>query len=183
MQWSDCILQQVEDEEVEKTRATFHRKPQPYSSMGRAADLHSGGRGFESSWWTLFFLKINTFCMHIFKSPALIALLLGIPSMHQWAKLNTRYLGTRLVIANGYLLLFICSFVRSFARSLQRIEGTGVERRQRTAVVHSCIDKQWLTSSAVGSISALAKFFSVSGPVFFFFLVISNLWHVEKFFF
>ena len=35
-------MQQVEDEEVEKTRATFHQKPQLYGSMGRATDLHSG---------------------------------------------------------------------------------------------------------------------------------------------
>ena len=41
----------------------------------------------------------------------------------------------------------------ALVRSLQCIEGTGVEKRQRTAVVHSCqnhVDRQWLTSSAVG---------------------------------
>jgi len=35
-------LQWVEDEEVEKTQAKFHQKPQPYNSMGRTVDLHSG---------------------------------------------------------------------------------------------------------------------------------------------
>ena len=42
-------------------------------------------------------------------------------------------------------------------RSLERVEGTGVEKKQITTVVDSCqnhIDKQWLTSSAVGSIRA-----------------------------
>ena len=41
--------------------------------------------------------------------------------------------------------------------SLQHVEGTGVERRQWTAVVHSCqihVDEQWLATSAVGSIPA-----------------------------
>ena len=50
MRWPVGVLQRVKGDEVEKIRATFHRKPQPYSSMGRATDLHSGGRGFESSW-------------------------------------------------------------------------------------------------------------------------------------
>ena len=49
------ITLRVEDEEVEKTRATFHQKPEPYGSIVRATDLHSGGRGFESSWLTFFF--------------------------------------------------------------------------------------------------------------------------------
>ena len=31
----------------------------------------------------IFSKKSNTFCIHVFKSPALIALLLGIPSMHR----------------------------------------------------------------------------------------------------
>ena len=48
---SECSDQiAFEDEEMEKTQAIFHRKPQPYGSMGRATDLHSGGRRFESSW-------------------------------------------------------------------------------------------------------------------------------------
>ena len=55
MRWSACVLQPLEDEEVEETRATFHQKPQPFSSMGSATNLHSGGRGFESRWWTNFF--------------------------------------------------------------------------------------------------------------------------------
>jgi len=50
MRWQACILQRVEGNEVEKTQATFHQKPQPYSSMGKAADLHSGGHGFKSYW-------------------------------------------------------------------------------------------------------------------------------------
>ena len=114
MRWSDCILQRVEDEEVEKTQATFHRKPQPYGSMGRATDLHSGGRGFESSWWTDFFFlsKINTFVYtFFFFNSALITLLLGITSMYQnrtWAKLNARLLGTRIC----WLLIDSC--FRSF---------------------------------------------------------------------
>ena len=47
----------------------------------------------------------------------------------------------------------ICAFIHS----LQHIESTGAEGRQGTAslgVVHSCQNKQWLTSSAVGSIPA-----------------------------
>ena len=66
LRWSDCVLQQAEDEEVEKTRATFHQKPQPYDSIGIATDLHSGGRGFESSWWTDFFFKNQYFCIQYF---------------------------------------------------------------------------------------------------------------------
>ena len=53
----------------QRSGAIFHQKAQPYSSMGRAADLHSGGSGFKSSWWTLVFSKINTFtCTFSFKS-------------------------------------------------------------------------------------------------------------------
>ena len=55
------VLQRVEDKEVEKSWATFHRKPQLYSSTGNATDLHLGGRGFESNWWTDFFSKIILF--------------------------------------------------------------------------------------------------------------------------
>jgi len=56
---------------------------------------------------------------------------------------------SNMLIANWYIAAFI--------RSLQRVEGNGVERRQWTAIVHSCqnhVDncKQWLTTSAVGSI-------------------------------
>jgi len=84
-------------------------KPQPHGSMGRATDLHSGGRKFEFSRWTEFFLKINIFCIHVL---ALITLLLGIPSMHwngTWAKLNACHLGTRICwwLMNWQLLLFI----------------------------------------------------------------------------
>ena len=48
-----------------------------------------------------------------------------------------------MLITNQYLLLLFLY-----------VEYTGVERRQGTAVVHSCqnhADKQWLTSLAVGS--------------------------------
>jgi len=38
-----AFCSRLKTEEVEKTRATFHRKPQPYGSMGRATDVHSGG--------------------------------------------------------------------------------------------------------------------------------------------
>ena len=124
MRWSACILQPLEDEEVEKTRATFHRKPQPYGSIGSATDLHSGGRGFESRWWTDFFFEYQYFCKHVFlefyysillqlysvqhwRSAAtcaaaysiLTTLLLRIPSTHRsgtWAKLNAHNLGTRI---------------------------------------------------------------------------------------
>ena len=44
----------------------FHRKPQPYGSIGSATDSHSGGRGFESSWWTDFFFEYQYFCKHVF---------------------------------------------------------------------------------------------------------------------
>ena len=123
MQWSACILQWVEDEEVEKNQATFHQKPQPYSSMDRAADCIQEVAGSNPA----SFLKSS-----------LIALLLCIPSMHRkgiWTKLNARHLGTRL----WWLLM-----------DIQCVKGT-VERKQRTAVIHSCqnhVDKQWLTSSA-----------------------------------
>ena len=82
-----------------KNSSNIPLKPQPYSSMGRAADLHSGGRRFESSWWTDFFWKINTFAYTFFLNSALITLLLGITSTHRngtWAKLNARHLGTRI---------------------------------------------------------------------------------------
>ena len=55
-----------------------------------------------------FFLKINTFCMHVFlKFTFDSTVLLGIPSTHQngtWTKLNAHYLGTRL----WWLLKDIC---------------------------------------------------------------------------
>ena len=110
MRWSACVLQRVEDEEVEKTRATFHRKPQPCSSMGRAADLHSGGRRFESSWWTpFFFSKINS--IHVF-------LKCSFDSTVTW---HSKHVSKRdlseikctssgnstIVITNGYLLSFV----------------------------------------------------------------------------
>jgi len=109
MRWSDCVLQQVEGEELDRTQATFHRKPQPYGSMGRASDLHSGGRGFRIQLVNRFFfyLKINTFCIHAFKNSVLMTLLLGIPNTHRngtWAKLNVRHLGTRLWL----LLIYSC---------------------------------------------------------------------------
>ena len=53
-----------------RSQATFHWKPQyTYSSMGSATDLHSGGREFESSWWTDFFSQksyfLHTRCFEI----------------------------------------------------------------------------------------------------------------------
>ena len=79
--------------------------------MGRAPDLHSGGRGFESSWWTDFFRKSILLRTHFLNS-ALITLLLGITSTHRygnWAILNTRLLGTRIC----WLLIdsCFCSFI------------------------------------------------------------------------
>jgi len=96
MWWLHCVLQWVEDEEVEKTRATFHWTPQPYSSMGRA--VHSGGRRLKFSRWTLFWKSI----LFVY---TLIVLLLGITSTHgTWVKLNALHLGTRL----WWLLMDIC---------------------------------------------------------------------------
>jgi len=165
MQWSACFLQPLEDEEMEKTRATFHRKPQPYSLMGSATDLHSGGHGFESSWRTDFFFKNQYFLHTNFFNSALIPLLLGIPSTHwnrTWSG-NSNMLRLPLVgdVLDHVLCFMSCKIWKSpaaaFVCSLQHVEGTGVERRQWTAVVYSCqyhIDYQWLITSAVGSIPA-----------------------------
>ena len=103
MRWSACILHWVEDKEVEKTRATFHRKAQHIPSK----------------------TKIILFTQTIFWNSALIALLLGIPHMHRngtWAKLNTRHLGTRIF----WLLMdiYFCSFFIAHWRHWWR-EKTG----------------------------------------------------------
>ena len=37
------------------------------NSVGRAADLHSGGHGFKSNWWTVFFPNIMLFAYKFFK--------------------------------------------------------------------------------------------------------------------
>ena len=54
-----------------------------------------------------------------------------------------------------------CKAISAFVSSLQRAEGTGVVGRQVTGVIYCGtflqnhdVDKQWLTSSAVGSIPA-----------------------------
>ena len=68
--------------------------------MGSSTDLHLGGPGFESSWWTDFFFKYHYFLpTRFFSTSTLIALLLGIPSMHRngtWVKLNAHHLETQL---------------------------------------------------------------------------------------
>jgi len=88
MQWSDSVLQRVEDEEVEKTRATFHRN---YSHMAQWVEQLTCIQEVTDS---------NPASEQIFfRKLALIALLLGIPSMHQngiWVKLNARHLGMRI---------------------------------------------------------------------------------------
>ena len=78
------------------------------SSMGRAADLHSGGSGFESSWWIVFFflnvilfaytfLKFNfhtTVTWHSKHAPK-----------QDLSKIKFTSSGnSTMVIANGYLL-------------------------------------------------------------------------------
>jgi len=80
-----------------KTWATFHWKLQPYGSMGRSTDLHSGGHRFKSSRWTDFLFENQYFFHTRFINSALIKLLLGIPRTHRngtWTKLNARHLGT-----------------------------------------------------------------------------------------
>jgi len=81
----------------------------PKMIMGSATDLHSGGHGFESTWWTEFFSQKWYFLHACFLT---ISLLLGIPSTHQnrtWAKLSARHLGTWIC----WLLMDIC-FSSSF---------------------------------------------------------------------
>ena len=90
----------------EKTRATFHWKPQPYSSMDSATDLHSRGCGFELR----FFLNINTFCKYVFLEF----------SFDNTVTSHSRHISKRdckikctssrnlnMLIADGYLLLFV----------------------------------------------------------------------------
>ena len=151
MWWSTCILQWVEHEEVEKTRAKFHRKPQPNDSISRATDFHSGGHRFESSWWTLF-LNINTFCTHIFLKFSFDNTITWHSKQHISKRdlseiEHTLSRNSNMLIANWYLLLFIdyrhwCSekTVNSCCIFLSK----------------PCI-QQWLTTSAVGSIPPKAK--------------------------
>jgi len=111
---TDCVLQHVEDEEVEKTRATFHRKPQPYGPIGCATDLHSGGRRFESRWWTAFFLY-QYFFKHVFWIQFW---------QHRYfafqARIEERNWTHVIWKLKCWLLIDSC-----FVRSLQRVEGTG----------------------------------------------------------
>jgi len=176
MWWSTCVLQRLEDKEVEKTRATFHRKPQPYSPMGRAADLHSGGHGFEFSWCTLFFLKINTFWIHFFKSPALIALLLGTPSMHQnktWAKLNACHLETRLWLMGYLRSFFTASFFTACWRHRCREKtkyscGTFLSKPHRKTVVNqlSCRFNHSLSQTFFQFLELFRAFFFLWSQLF-----------------
>ena len=176
--WGNALISlhsaAVEDEVVEKTRATFHRKPQPYSSTGRAADMHSGGRGFKSSWWTLFFSKISTFCMHVFLKSSFDSTFswhFKHASKRDLSKIKcTPSENLTIVIANWYTLLFVLS--------LQHVEGTGVERRQRTAVVHSCqnhTDRTVVNQLGCGFNASLSHIFFFSFWTFkpYFFSVIT----------
>jgi len=118
MRWSGCVLQQVEDEEVEKTRATFHRKPQPCGSMGRATEEVAG---LNPAGEQIFFSKINTFAYTFFLISALMTLLLGITSTHRnrtWAKLNAHLLGTRIcwLLIDSYFGSFIAARWRHWCR-------------------------------------------------------------------
>ena len=93
----------------------------------------------KSSWWTDFFSKTNTFCMHVFLKFSFDyqCYVLGIPSTHwneTWMKLNALHL-TR----TCWLLIDSC-----FVCPLQQIEGTGVEGRQGTAVIR-CGTFLWKT--------------------------------------
>ena len=129
----------------------------------------------------IFFSKFNTFCIHTLKFS--FDNTVTWHSKHVWngtrAIERTSSRNSNMLIANWYLL---------FVRSLQRVEGTHVGRRQWTAVVHSCqnhVDKQWLTISAVGSIPTLSQtFFSVSGPFWSTFFSSDHnylsFWHLDN---
>ena len=67
VRWSDCVLQWVEDEEVEKTWATNHNHMVQWVEQPILA--------FRKSWVQIplvnrFFSNINTFCTHVFKPGA-----------------------------------------------------------------------------------------------------------------
>ena len=77
------------------------------SSKGRAADLHSGGRGFESSWWTVFFFECHTFCIHFLKFSfhTTVTWHSKHASEQDLSKIECTSSGnSTMVIANGYLL-------------------------------------------------------------------------------
>jgi len=90
--------------------------------MGRAADLHSGGRGFKSSRWTLSPPENQYFLLTHFLKSSFDSTVTWHASKQDLSKIKRMSSGnSTMVIANGSC-----------------IEGTGIERRQRTAVVHSC---------------------------------------------
>ena len=111
MQWSACVLRLLEDEEVEKTQATFYLKPQPYSLMGKATDLHSGGRGLESRWWTDFFFEYRCFLQtHFLEFSFDNTVTWHSKHATKWdlGKIKRTSSGNwNMLIANGYLLLFV----------------------------------------------------------------------------
>jgi len=89
-----------------------------YSPVNRAADLHSGGRGFKSSWWTVFFFKDQYFLHTCFLKSSFDSTVTWHIKNGIWAKSNTSHLRTRIC----WLLNDSC-----FGRSLQQhVEGTGV---------------------------------------------------------
>ena len=95
MQWSDCGLK------TKKWRKLKQHSIENYSCMAQWVEQLTCIQEVVSlnpAYEQIFFLKISTFCIHVFfLNSALITLLLGIPSMH-WngtgAKLNTPHLGT-----------------------------------------------------------------------------------------
>ena len=94
----------LKEKKWKKTQATFHWKPQPYSSTGRAADLHPGGYGFESSWWAFFFK--NQYLLHT-RFLKFSTVIWHSKHASKWdlrAKLNAHHLGTWL----WWLLMDIC---------------------------------------------------------------------------
>ena len=64
---SGCVLQQVEDEEVEKTLATFHPKSQPYVAQWvEQLTCIQEVAGSNPVGVQIFFFEINTFRTHAF---------------------------------------------------------------------------------------------------------------------
>jgi len=129
MQSSACVLQLVEDKEASKNHSIN-------SSVGSATDLHLRGHRFKSWWWKIFFWN-----------SALI-----IITVNTW---HSKHNQMRVIWELKYFWLPIdicfCSFITAHWR-----HWSSIERRQWTAVVHSCqnhVDKQFNTHISQASVS------------------------------
>ena len=80
MRGTDCILQWVEDEEVEKTQATFIEN---HRHMAQWVEQLTCIQKVAGSNKQIFFRKSILLRTRFFLNSALITLLLGIPSTHR----------------------------------------------------------------------------------------------------